>query len=78
MSSPHGTHSRYVNGPCRCPACTAANNAYCAQRKKQRRAYVEANGLPATVQHGLSAYHNWGCRCEECRAAWSKYLRARS
>jgi hypothetical protein len=72
--SAHGTRSRYVDG-CRCQACTAANTAYHAGRKAQRRAWVEANGLPSTVEHGYSAYVNWGCRCDVCGPAHSTHWR---
>ena len=70
---PHGTHGRYVAGPCRCQACTTANRVYCANRKKQRRAYLEANGLPSSVEHGINAYLSWSCRCDVCRTAWAAY-----
>jgi hypothetical protein len=76
--SAHGTHSRYVHESCRCQACTAANTAYQTQRKRQRVAHTRANGLPSSVQHGLSAFTNWGCRCDVCRAAWSAHVRTAS
>jgi hypothetical protein len=72
--SAHGTRTRYVSG-CRCVACTDANTIYHAQRTRQRRAYVEANGLPSSVEHGYSAYINWGCRCDVCRLAHSAHWR---
>jgi hypothetical protein len=64
----HGTPSRYKQG-CGCAACTDANREYQNERNRKRRAYVEANGLPSSVQHGNSAYTNWGCRCPVCTAA---------
>jgi hypothetical protein len=77
MSSPHGSHARYVAG-CRCQACTAANRVYHAGRKRQRKAYVAVNGMPDSVVHGYSTYANWGCRCAVCRAAWSAYTSKRA
>jgi hypothetical protein len=65
----HGTASKYSNDRCRCEDCRKAWAEYTTSRKRQRRAFVKANGLPSSVEHGESAYTNWGCRCDVCRAA---------
>lgn len=65
----HGTASKYSNDGCRCQPCTAAWAEYNRDRKRARRAFVQNNGLPLTVEHGESAYFNWGCRCDRCAKA---------
>jgi hypothetical protein len=76
--SGHGTVSKYMNEQCRCTECREATTAYYLNRRHQRYAYVEANGLPSSVKHGYSAYFNWGCRCDVCRDARAELRRAAS
>ncbi|MGQ0847228.1 MAG: hypothetical protein ACT4QF_24175 [Sporichthyaceae bacterium] len=65
----HGVVGTYTNRKCRCEACRAANSAYQAQRKAQRREQLAAN--PDLAPHGIATtYSNWGCRCARCTAAW--------
>lgn len=44
--SPHGTASRYVNGPCRCDLCREARRVY-EQRRRRLKAYGRTNFVDA-------------------------------
>ena len=74
--SGHGVN-RYTNDACRCDVCREAMRVYQAKRRAQRRAWVDANGLPPSVAHGANGYQNWGCRCDVCRRGHAEAQRRR-
>jgi hypothetical protein len=67
----HGTRSRYINGPCRCDACTDANRTYIAALRDK----LLVRPIPRGAHGNSSTYTNWGCRCPRCTQAHSDNCR---
>lgn len=61
----HGLAATYVNGGCRCEACTAANTERVMRKRRERG----ERAVPPGIAHGAAVYVNWGCRCDICTPA---------
>lgn len=72
----HGSLNRYAHG-CRCGPCRQASTDYHLAKRAERSVLAAIKGIPAHVEHGVSAYNNWGCRCRVCVVAMSEKNRLR-
>ena len=75
----HGSWYGWLNMKCQCGLCTAARDAYNAERREERQAAGAAPRAPRPTHPpvcGERRMYRKGCRCEKCKAANAARQRA--